>query len=128
MLRSILCLKPSTSWNSQGLEFCLTAYENPGVSLPASITTWVAMRGMPEFMEQLRKACLELRRWREEEGGDGGEGREDDPASVLGLGLPLRRGGKEAGQHGKDPSMVATVKRKEEKNQEGAKYVHQAGM
>ena len=31
-----------------------TAYENPGVQLPESIITWVAIRGMPEYMNNLR--------------------------------------------------------------------------
>ena len=29
-------------------------FENPGVQLPESIITWVAIRGMPEFMMNLR--------------------------------------------------------------------------
>ena len=59
---SAMTVKPTTDdWDKPGVEFCLTAYENPGVSLPNYITTWVAMRGMPEFMANLRKACLELR-------------------------------------------------------------------
>ena len=33
-------------------------------SLPSSITTWVALRAMPEFMANLRKACLEMRKWK----------------------------------------------------------------
>lgn len=44
-----------------GLEFCLTGYENPGLQLPESIITWVAVRGMPEFMINLRAACIKLR-------------------------------------------------------------------
>ena len=44
-----------------GLEFCLTGYEDPGLQLPESIITWVAVRGMPEFMINLRAACLKLR-------------------------------------------------------------------
>ena len=44
-----------------GLEFCLTGYENPGLQLPESVITYVAVRGMPEFMINLRAACLKLR-------------------------------------------------------------------
>ena len=32
----------------------LSGFENPGVALPESIITWVAIRGMPEFMQNLR--------------------------------------------------------------------------
>jgi len=31
------------------------------VKLPESIITWVAIRGMPEFMLNLRKACFKYR-------------------------------------------------------------------
>ena len=55
---SVMTVKPSKSWNDPGLEFSLTAFENPGVSLPSSITTWVAIRGMPEFMTNLRKVGI----------------------------------------------------------------------
>ena len=49
-----------------GIEFSLTAFENPGLSLPSSITTWVALRAMPEFMGNLRKACLDMRKWKQQ--------------------------------------------------------------
>ena len=64
---SVLTVKPTNGWNEPGLEFSLTAFENPGLRLPSSITTWVAIRGMPEFMNNLRKACLELRKWKKAE-------------------------------------------------------------
>ena len=62
-----LTIRPTSEgrrWDRDGIEFCLTAYENPGLSLPSSITTWVAMRGMPEFMHNLRVACMELKEWK----------------------------------------------------------------
>ena len=59
---SVMTVKPTKSWDEPGLEFSLTAFENPGVSLPASITTWVAIRGMPEFMTNLRKVKYWLTR------------------------------------------------------------------
>ncbi len=65
---SVVALQPTGGdWDSPGLEFVVTAYENPGLSLPAYITTWVAMRGMPEFMGNLRQACLDLRLWKKEQ-------------------------------------------------------------
>ena len=39
-------------------------FQDPGVSLPSSITTWVAIRGMPDYMANLRRACFELRTWK----------------------------------------------------------------
>jgi len=59
---SVLTIKPFTSSDKPGVEFCLTGFENPGVQLPESIITWVAIRGMPDFMMNLREACLQLRK------------------------------------------------------------------
>merc|ERR1711868_200204 len=58
---SVLVVKPHTTSDQPGLEFSLTGYENPGLQLPESIITYVAVRGMPEFMMNLRVACLKLR-------------------------------------------------------------------
>ena len=51
----------------------------------SSITTWVAIRGMPEFMNNLRKACLELRKWKKADECEEGEpqskaARESEPS------------------------------------------------
>jgi len=63
---SVLTIRPFTSFDQPGIEFSLTAFENPGLSLPSSITTWVALRAMPEFMGNLRKACLDMRKWKQQ--------------------------------------------------------------
>jgi len=60
---SVLTIKPFTSGDQNGLEFSLTGFENPGISLPSAITTWIAIQGMPDFFTNLRKACLERRKW-----------------------------------------------------------------
>ena len=59
---SVLTIRPHTTSDKPGIEFSLTGFENPGVQLPEAIITWVAIRGMPEFMMNLREACLKLRR------------------------------------------------------------------
>jgi len=58
---SVLTVKPTSSSDQLGLEFSLVGFENPGVKLPEAIITWVAIRGMPEFMLNLRKACFKYR-------------------------------------------------------------------
>eukprot|EP00088_Acartia_fossae_P013308 TRINITY_DN16952_c0_g1_i2.p1 TRINITY_DN16952_c0_g1~~TRINITY_DN16952_c0_g1_i2.p1 ORF type:complete len:423 (+),score=56.50 TRINITY_DN16952_c0_g1_i2:66-1334(+) len=58
---SVLTVQPTTTSDNMGLEFSLSGFENPGVKLPESIITWVAIRGMPEFMMNLRKACIKYR-------------------------------------------------------------------
>eukprot|EP00096_Caligus_rogercresseyi_P014474 TRINITY_DN6990_c0_g1_i1.p1 TRINITY_DN6990_c0_g1~~TRINITY_DN6990_c0_g1_i1.p1 ORF type:complete len:399 (-),score=66.83 TRINITY_DN6990_c0_g1_i1:308-1378(-) len=55
---SILTIQGS-DLDTKGLEFTLTAFENPGLSLPTSITTWVAMRGLPQYIQEMRRACLQ---------------------------------------------------------------------
>jgi len=59
---SVMTIRPHTSSDKPGLEFSITGFENPGVQLPEAIITWVAMRGMPEFMMNLREACIKLRK------------------------------------------------------------------
>merc|ERR1711936_1174675 len=44
-----------------GVEFSLTMFEDPGCQLPESITSWVAMRALPDFITNMRLACLKLR-------------------------------------------------------------------
>lgn len=63
---SVMTIKPFVSKDKTGMEFSLTAYEDPGVRLPEKIITWVAIRGMPEFMENLRSACIKLRKDKDE--------------------------------------------------------------
>jgi len=60
--KSIMTIRPHTSSDKPGLEFSITGFENPGVQLPEAIITWVAIRGMPEFMMNLREACIKLRK------------------------------------------------------------------
>lgn len=39
-----------------GIEFSLTYFDNPGVNIPASVTTWVAKSAMPDYLTKLRHA------------------------------------------------------------------------
>ena len=38
---SVLAIRPHTTSDQTGLEFCLTGFENAGVQLPETIITWV---------------------------------------------------------------------------------------
>jgi len=58
---SVLAVRPTQHPDKPGVEFSLTAFEDPGVALPESIISFVAVRTMPEFMTNLRAACLKLR-------------------------------------------------------------------
>lgn len=62
---SMLVVKAHSSPSNLGMEFVLTGFENPGLKLPEAIVTLVAVRLMPEFMINLRKTCIKLRKERE---------------------------------------------------------------
>lgn len=43
---SYMVIKPYRGFNESGIEFTLTYFDDPGVSLSYAITSWVAMRGI----------------------------------------------------------------------------------
>jgi len=59
--QSVMAVRPTNHPDKPGIEFSLTAFEDPGVALPESIISFVAVRTMPEFMTNLRAACIKLR-------------------------------------------------------------------
>lgn len=61
---SNMVIRPKTTMSKPGLEFVLTYFDNPGLSIPKSITTWVAQRQMPDFLEKLHQATLEYAKTR----------------------------------------------------------------
>ncbi|XP_063911494.1 stAR-related lipid transfer protein 7, mitochondrial isoform X2 [Zophobas morio] len=65
---SIMVIKPYTELNKPGIEFSLTYFDNPGVNVPASITTWVAMKAMPDFLERLRDASRKYKKYCKDSG------------------------------------------------------------
>jgi len=59
--QSVMAVRPTVHPDKPGVEFTLTAFEDPGVALPESIISFITVRTMPEFMTNLRAACLKLR-------------------------------------------------------------------
>lgn len=49
----------SSSFKNPGLEYVLTYFDNPGIVLPPAVTSWVAQKQMPEFLNKLYMATLE---------------------------------------------------------------------
>lgn len=43
---SYMVIRPYTEFNKPGIEFGLTYFDDPGVSVPSPITSWVALRGL----------------------------------------------------------------------------------
>lgn len=48
-----------------GIEYTLTYFDNPGTSLPQSITNFIAVTGFPNFLKKLHKAALHLQSFHE---------------------------------------------------------------
>lgn len=57
---SFMVIKPKTTFAQNGVEFVLTYFDNPGLSIPSSITSWVAQRQMPEFLSRLHQATIDF--------------------------------------------------------------------
>lgn len=64
---SYMVIKPETDYRTPGIRFVLTYYDNPGVNIPSAITTWVAMRAMPDFVTNLRAAAKKYKDYCERE-------------------------------------------------------------
>jgi len=58
---SFMAIRATNGADHPGVEFSLTMFEDPGCQLPESITSWVAMRALPDFITNMRLACLKLR-------------------------------------------------------------------
>lgn len=53
---SYMLIKPFSNFKEPGLEFVLTYFDDPGLTLPATITSWVAQKQMPDFLNKLYMA------------------------------------------------------------------------
>ncbi|KAK4881429.1 hypothetical protein RN001_004748 [Aquatica leii] len=58
---SYMVIRPYTELDKPGIEFGLTYFDDPGVNIPSTVTTWVAMRAMPDYLTRLRLATREYR-------------------------------------------------------------------
>lgn len=57
---SHMVVRPLGDWNQPGVEFVLTYFDNPGLSIPSSVSTWVAMTALPNFVVKLNEAALHV--------------------------------------------------------------------
>lgn len=55
---SYMVIKPETTFRKNGLEFVLTYFDNPGIVIPPTVTTWVAKTHMPDFLNRLHLATI----------------------------------------------------------------------
>ncbi|CAH1389535.1 unnamed protein product [Nezara viridula] len=55
---SYMVIKSNTAFNQPGIEFSLTYFDNPGVSLPSSLSLWITVQGVPNYLKNLRREAL----------------------------------------------------------------------
>ncbi|KAB7495938.1 StAR-related lipid transfer protein 7, mitochondrial [Armadillidium nasatum] len=61
---SIMVLKANENFNKPGMSYTLTYFDNPGTSLPAAVTNFVASTAFPDFLTKVYEAAMSLqRRW-----------------------------------------------------------------
>lgn len=51
-----MVIRPYTELHQPGIEFGLTYFDDPGVNVPSTITSWVTMTGLPDFLLRMRHA------------------------------------------------------------------------
>lgn len=66
---STMVIRACESIDKPGIEYTLTYFDNPGTSLPQSITNFIAATGFPNFLRKVHQAALSLQT-DHENGGD----------------------------------------------------------
>ncbi|XP_050449070.1 stAR-related lipid transfer protein 7, mitochondrial-like isoform X2 [Cataglyphis hispanica] len=61
---SYMVIKPYTKFHEPGIEFGLTYFDDPGVAVPSAVTTWVALRGLPDFLIRMRQASKNYQKYK----------------------------------------------------------------
>ncbi|MPC26800.1 StAR-related lipid transfer protein 7, mitochondrial [Portunus trituberculatus] len=57
---STMVIRALGDMDQPGIEYTLTYFDNPGTSLPQSITNFIAVTGFPNFLKKLHMAALQL--------------------------------------------------------------------
>jgi len=55
-----MAIRPFDDFKKPGLEFVVTYFDNPGLSIPSSMSSWVAMTALPTFVSNLHNATLKV--------------------------------------------------------------------
>uniref|UniRef100_T1GQP6 Phosphatidylcholine transfer protein n=1 Tax=Megaselia scalaris TaxID=36166 RepID=T1GQP6_MEGSC len=50
---SYMIIKPKTTFYEPGLQYILIYYDDPGLAIPSTVTSWVAQTQMPDFLYKL---------------------------------------------------------------------------
>ncbi|XP_063844048.1 uncharacterized protein LOC135090857 [Scylla paramamosain] len=62
---STMVIRALGDMDQPGIEYTLTYFDNPGTSLPQSITNFIAVTGFPNFLKKLHMAALQLQSFHE---------------------------------------------------------------
>ncbi|KAK4327351.1 hypothetical protein Pmani_002179 [Petrolisthes manimaculis] len=57
---STMVIKATNDINQPGVEYTLTYFDNPGTSLPQSVTNFIAVTAFPNFLKKLHEAAISL--------------------------------------------------------------------
>ncbi|XP_033214018.1 stAR-related lipid transfer protein 7, mitochondrial-like isoform X2 [Belonocnema kinseyi] len=61
---SYMVIKSYKDFYKPGIEFGLTYFDDPGVSIPSAVTLWVAMSGLPDYLCRMRQATREYQHYK----------------------------------------------------------------
>lgn len=61
---SFMVIRPYTDFHKPGIEFGLTYFDDPGVSIPSAVRAWVAMTGVPDFLIRMRQASKNYKQYK----------------------------------------------------------------
>ncbi|XP_060869222.1 stAR-related lipid transfer protein 7, mitochondrial [Metopolophium dirhodum] len=64
---SYIVIKPHKDFDKPGVEFSITYFDDPGVTVSNYLTSWYQCKGLPSFLNDQRLAALELTKRRFEE-------------------------------------------------------------
>ncbi|XP_025407818.1 stAR-related lipid transfer protein 7, mitochondrial [Sipha flava] len=64
---SYIVIKPHKDFDKPGVEFSITYFDDPGVTVSNYLTSWYQSKGMPSFLNDQRLAALELKKRRIEQ-------------------------------------------------------------
>ncbi|XP_054010029.1 stAR-related lipid transfer protein 7, mitochondrial-like isoform X2 [Hylaeus anthracinus] len=61
---SYMVIRPYTEFHQPGIEFGLTYFDDPGVNIPSAVASWVAMKGLPDFLIRMREASRNYQQYK----------------------------------------------------------------
>ncbi|XP_043501606.1 stAR-related lipid transfer protein 7, mitochondrial-like [Polistes fuscatus] len=61
---SYMVIRPYTDFQQPGIEFSLTYFDDPGMRVPSTITAWVAVAGLSDFLTRMRQASKDYKKYK----------------------------------------------------------------